>query len=129
MSWIRDLTLLGTKGSKKEQKAKEQLETALKAHGPLYLFTDIFQQITSSPDAQLGFLYLFERYLLKGVLESKSMTEPVLVALVKGCMGLHNRLLRLSSHKKLDLNLKLFNKIVSRLGENEKPIYSKRTVC
>lgn len=125
MNWIYKLTLTGTKGTSKEETAKEAMLSGYKKHGSAYLFKDIFAEIRGVPDAQLGFLFILEKYVLSSMIEAKQIDKIFLLGLFNISVNLHGQLIRASSPRKLKYPLKLFNKIFVRLAEAEQTLILK----
>jgi hypothetical protein len=125
MNWIYKLTLTGTKGTSKEESAKEAMVSGYKKNGSAYLFKDIFAEIKGVPDAQLGFLFILEKYVLSNMIEAKQIDKTFLLGLFNISVNLHGQLIRASSPRKLKYPLKLFNKIFVRLAEGEQTLILK----
>jgi hypothetical protein len=126
MNWIYELSLQDrTERSKKLQRTKALLKDLMsKQDGSKNLFSEVANSLKTSADAQLGFLLIFERYLLPTLIETKAVDASLIEAVLKFALQLHSNLLRLGSQPKLKYSLKLFNKIISRLAQPDRETLS-----
>jgi hypothetical protein len=124
MNWIYELTLFDrTDRSKKVQRARSLLKDILgKPEGNKILFSEVTNSLKSAPDAQLGFLTIFERYLLPQMIENKAFDASTIDSILKFALQLHANLIRLGNQKKLQYSLKIFNKIFLRLAPTEREL-------
>ena len=125
MSWIRECTLVGTQGSRKEQLLKDKFDAFLNHRSPDVLLTEFLPQLRASVDAFLGFMGIFTKYYLEKLVEAKKLDNKLLGLIIESSIIAHGHLLKWKNPRKLEYSFKLFNKLISRLNADEKATVTK----
>lgn len=119
MSWIRECTLVGTQGSRKEQLLKDKFDAFLNHRSPDVLLTEFLPQVRTSVDAFLGFMGIFTKYYLEKLVEAKKLDNKLMGLIIESSIVAHGHLLKWKNPRKLEYSFKLFNKLIRKLNADE----------